>query len=159
MTARRATANEERRAYMLAERRCARCMQRFVEYENLGQWRCREHPGEIVAGRFTCCRQRVGLAIGGDKNAYYAHVFLDRDRGCIACDHTADGVDVVHGPAPFAAVSRAEAEALRVPAPALHVPQPERHFVCRYDRQEYARYLGGVRLDVPTTSVPVPRGQ
>ena len=67
MTAHESTVEELRRF-----RRCIYCYAHYQECDNIGQFRCRAHPGVVAAwaDRYTCCGE------------------LSDVRGCCACDHS-----------------------------------------------------------------------
>jgi hypothetical protein len=66
-------------AQLLGPRRCAYCTAQYAERDNVGQWKCRFHPGReehdkrvlscVPRFRWTCCDQ------------------MDDAPGCTACDH------------------------------------------------------------------------
>ena len=57
-------------ADMTRSRTCARCHCTYVEWQNIGAWRCCDHMASWDDNRklFPCCMQRSA-------------------RGCVACDH------------------------------------------------------------------------
>jgi len=78
-------------------RHCIRCGAFYKEIDNLGQWKCRNHPGDQVENSdtfnkhdpftFSCC----GLSHWDEyaKTPSKKHIFEYRNPlGCTPCDHT-----------------------------------------------------------------------
>ena len=63
------------------EKRCTQCNQRFREFDNIGQMKCRLHPGIMIDGRYTCCGMRpCHRTAPGMLN-------IQQLNGCLPVDH------------------------------------------------------------------------
>lgn len=69
-----------------ARLRCATCGEQFTEVTNMGMWHCRMHPGEVVDGRFTCCKRKT---IYPSRMVFMQNCVQPEARGCTPCDHRA----------------------------------------------------------------------
>ena len=51
------------------QRYCQLCKRNYFEINNLGEWRCAQHIGTLMYGKWTCCR------------------LSERREGCVPCHH------------------------------------------------------------------------
>ncbi len=68
------------------QRQCVVCNRGYTESENVGAWKCHQHPGRIRDCRWTCCNLPVPWDVKNE-DAFYAAYPLLRHRGCQRCDH------------------------------------------------------------------------
>ncbi len=71
---------------------CARCSVWFRPDEEMGQWRCRIHPGTLSRGVYTCCgavRGAHDAAAHGVLSPATAVLatYEDESEGCLCADH------------------------------------------------------------------------
>jgi len=65
-------------------KKCKVCGSVFTELNNTGRWLCRQHPGDIVNNRFTCCNL---ITIYPNKEQFYDKTISLQKKGCERCDH------------------------------------------------------------------------
>jgi len=101
------------------EKKCAICHQKFYEIHNTGRWLCRQHDGDIVDGKFTCCELKT---IYNNKENFYKYTSAPNKRGCVPCDHKTEldtfqdymGSGIVEVPLIFAAKLRAHKASVKI---------------------------------------------
>jgi len=78
--------NERRNEWLLDNHVCAICGIEYTNQKALGKHECREHPGIIQLGRWTCC----GLIVSKELRTarlFYSRPFSLPLLGCVRCDH------------------------------------------------------------------------
>jgi hypothetical protein len=66
------------------EKKCAICRATFMEINNTGEWKCRQHPGQIVNNRFTCCNM---YTMYNNYEEFHSKTISIARLGCARCDH------------------------------------------------------------------------
>ena len=78
--------NGTRVEWLTTKRICAICKAMYTNQNSIGRHECREHPGIIRLGRWTCCKIPVSREILSAK-LFYQQPFSLPLLGCVKCDH------------------------------------------------------------------------
>lgn len=77
-----------------APRECVKCKKRYKEADEIFRLNCREHPGFIVNGEWSCCGLKTNAASRRD---YYSRFMTSSAMGCIKSDHLDDSEPGMYG--------------------------------------------------------------
>lgn len=107
---------------------CARCGAVFFEIDNIGLWKCKQHPMSLDGDlKYRCC----GISV---------YNRTPKSIGCVPCDHSSDGKiyidsDVVTVPKVYMDLMKPMSKTILDPKKILDLPNNKMTaFVSRFDR-------------------------